>query len=280
MNKFTFKVEKQFNNFSALSFLKAVGLSNEIIKEVKFGGIFINGQVVKNVNNLVKEGDVITVVFIDVLNPYIKAQQGNLKVVFEDEYFLVIDKESGVLTHSSRYNESLSLEGLVYNKYKSAPFTFRAINRLDKDTRGLVLIAKDEFTASKFGSMLKDGKIEKRYIAKVVSKPKADHFIIEKPIMRESENSVKRVINGGGQYAKTECFYLGEDENGLHIIEVLLHTGRTHQIRVHLQSENLSLYGDALYGESVKGQTYYLKAYKLKFTHPFLNKEIEITATI
>ena len=280
MNKFTFKVEKQFNNFSALSFLKAVGLSNEIIKKVKFGGIFINGQVVKNVNNLVKEGDVLTVVFIDVLNPYIKAQQGNLKVVYEDEYFLVVDKESGVLTHSSRYNESLSLEGLVCNKYKSAPFTFRAINRLDKDTRGLVLIAKDEFTASKFGSMLKDGKIEKRYIAKVVSKPKADHFIIEKPIMRESENSVKRVISKSGQYAKTECFYLGEDESGLHIIELLLHTGRTHQIRVHLQSENLSLYADALYGESVKGQTYYLKAYKLKFIHPFLNKEMEITAPI
>ena len=280
MNKFTFKVEKQFNNFSVLSFLKTVGLSNEIIKKVKFGGVFVNGQVVKNVNNLVKEGDVITVVFIDVLNPYIKAQQGNLKVVYEDEYFLVVDKESGVLTHSSRYNESLSLEGLVYNKYKSAPFTFRAINRLDKDTRGLVLIAKDEFTASKFGFMLKDGKIEKRYIAKVVSKPKADHFIIEKPIMRESENSVKRVISKSGQYAKTECFYLGEDERGLHIIELLLHTGRTHQIRVHLQSENLSLYADALYGESVKGQTYYLKAYKLKFIHPFLNKEIEITATI
>ncbi|MBO5851164.1 MAG: RluA family pseudouridine synthase [Clostridia bacterium] len=277
MKTFTFKVEKQFNNYTILNFLKEIGVSNEIIKKVKFNGLFLNETKIKNINDLVKEGDVIKVVFNDVLNPFIKAQNGNLQVVYEDEYLLVVNKESGVLTHSSRHNESLSLEGLVYNYNKSEPYAFRAVNRLDKDTRGLVLIAKDELTASLLNEQIKQGKIEKRYIAKVKNEPKQNHFIIEKSIKRQSENSVKRVVDGGGQYAKTECFYLGKDENGLHNLEVLLHTGRTHQIRVHLQSENLALYADALYGEKVAEKTYYLNAYKLTFTHPFLNKKLTLT---
>ena len=143
-----------------------------------------------------------------------------------------------------------------------------------------MLIAKDEYVASLLNEELKKGKFEKRYIAKVKNKPLKSHFIIEKPIARQSESSIKRVINKSGQYAKTECFYLGEDGGGLHILEALLHTGRTHQIRVHLQSVNLPLYADSLYGEKVEGKTYYLNAYKLTFTHPILNKKMVLTASI
>lgn len=280
MKNYIFNVEEQFNNCSVLNFLKAIGLSQEIIKNVKFNGLFVNDIKITNINDLLSVGDQVKIVFNDVLNEFAKKEVGDLKVVYEDDYLLVAYKESGVLTHSSRYNNSPSLEGLVYNYNKNSPYTFRAINRLDKDTRGLVLIAKDELIASLLNNELKQGNIEKRYIAKVKNKPIDAHFIVEKPIARQSESGIKRVISNEGQYAKTEFYYLGEDENGLHILEALLHTGRTHQIRVHLQSVNLPLYGDSLYGEKVENKTYYLNAYKLKFIHPFLNKEIEITATI
>lgn len=278
MKNYVFKVEEQFNNYSVLNFLKAIGLSQEIIKSVKFNGLFVNDIKVKNINDTLTRGDQVKIVFTEVLNPYVRQEAGNLTVLYEDDYLLIVNKESGVLTHSSRYNNSPSLEGLVYNYCKNSPFTFRPINRLDKDTCGIVLIAKDEYVASLLNSELKQGKFEKRYIAKVKNKPLESHFIIEKPIARQSENSIKRVIDKSGQYAKTECFYLGEDENGLHNIEVLLHTGRTHQIRVHLSSVNLPLYADALYGEKVENKTYYLNAYKLTFTHPILNKKMEIIA--
>ena len=278
MNSYVFKVEEQFNDYSVLNFLKAKGLSQEIIKNVKFNSLFVNDIKVKNINDALTRGDQVKIVFTEVLNPYARQEAGNLTVLYEDDYLLIVNKESGVLTHSSRYNTAPSLEGLVYNYCKNSPFTFRPINRLDKDTCGIVLIAKDEYVASLLNSELKQGKFEKRYIAKVKNKPLESHFIIEKPIARQSENSIKRVISNDGQYAKTECFYLGEDGGGLHNIEVLLHTGRTHQIRVHLSSVNLPLYADALYGEKVENKTYYLNAYKLTFTHPILNKKMEIIA--
>ncbi len=278
MKNYIFKVEEQFNNCSVLNFLKAIGLSQEIIKNVKFNGLFVNDIKITNINDLLSVGDQVKIVFNDELNEFAKKEVGELKVVYEDDYLLVAYKESGVLTHSSRYNNSPSLEGLVYNYNKNSPYTFRAINRLDKDTQGLVLIAKDELIASLLNNELKQGNIEKRYIAKVKNKPIDAHFIVEKPIARQSESGIKRVISNDGQYAKTEFYYLGEDENGLHILEALLHTGRTHQIRVHLSSVNLPLYGDSLYGEKVENKTYYLNAYKLTFTHPILNKKMEIIA--
>ena len=278
MKNYVFKVEEQFNNYSVLNFLKAIGLSQEIIKNVKFNGLFVNDIKVKNINDLLTFGDQVKIVFNDVLNKFAHKEEGNLQVVYEDDYLLVVNKESGVLTHSSRYNNTPSLEGLVYNYSKNSPFTFRAINRLDKDTCGLVLIAKDEFIASLLNNELKQGKIEKRYIAKVKNKPIDSHFIVEKPIKRQSDSGIKRIIGDDGQYAKTEFYYLGEDGSGLHNLEALLHTGRTHQIRVHLQSVNLPLYADSLYGEKVENKTYYLNAYKLTFTHPILNKKMVLTA--
>ena len=280
MNNFKFKATEKFNNYTILNFLKLQGVSSEIIKKVKFTGLFLNGKKVKDINAKLNVLDEVEIVFSETINAFAKTYDGELLVLYEDEYFLVAFKESGVLTHSSKYNQTKSLEGLVYNKYKDNPFTYRPINRLDKDTSGLVIIAKDEFSASLLNEQIKSGEIKKRYIAKVKNKPTSNHFIIEKKIARESENSIKRIISDDGKYAKTECFYLGTDDNGLHVLEVLLHTGRTHQIRVHLQSVDLPLYADSLYGERVEGKTYYLNAYKLEFYHPFTKEKLKITAPI
>ena len=196
--------------------------------------------------------------------------------MYEDDYLLIVNKESGVLTHSSRYNTAPSLEGLVYNYCKNSPFTFRPINRLDKDTCGIVLIAKDEYVASLLNSELKQGKFEKRYVAKVKNKPLESHFIIEKPIKRQSSSSIKRECASDGKYAKSECNIIKKLENGNSIIDVRLITGRTHQIRVHLSSIGFPLYADSLYGEGVEGETYTLCAKRLQFIHPVTKKELII----
>ncbi len=280
MKQFTFTVNEEFNNFRLVDFLKKQGVSCEIILKIKYGGIFVNGVVNKNVNDPLKTNDAVKFILPpDIPNEHLTPVKGDLKILYEDEYMLAIVKERGILTHKLKFNDTPSLDALVTGYFLPYPFTFRAVNRLDKDTSGILLIAKDEFTASLLGEKIKNGEIIKTYTAVVVGKPKADKFIIEKPI-KKPENSIKRYCEEGGKYAKTECFFVKDLGNGLSLVDLILHTGRTHQIRVHLSSVGLPLYADSLYGREVKGKTYILHAKGLSFIHPFTNEKIELTSQI
>lgn len=277
MQEVVFNVAEQFNNFKACDFLKNQGVSDEIIKKVKFGGVFVNGVLLKNVNDKVYTSDTVKIVLpIDTPNPYITPIKGEIDVVYEDDYILAINKPQGMLTHSSMRNKTIALDQLVCGYFLPKPFTFRAINRLDKDTSGIVLVAKDIFTASLLGEQIKKGEIVKTYSALVKGTPNEDFFVIEKPIKRPSQSDIKRICASDGKYAKSECKVVNRLENGNSIIDVKLITGRTHQIRVHLSSIGFPLYADGLYGESVQGETYTLCAKKLQFIHPITKKETTI----
>ena len=279
MKEFLFIVKGKSEQQSALEFFKSQGVSLEIVQKVKKGGVYLNDELLLNINNAVKVGDNIKMVLPpDSENPFALSLKGELDVIFEDEYMLAVVKKSGVLTHSSKYSDNISLEQLVKGYFAPNPFTFRAINRLDKDTSGIVLIAKDEYTASLLGEQMKRGEIKKTYLALTMDTPKDKKFIVEKPIKRENQNGIKRVCASDGQYAKTEFEVLSKTAQGLTVVKALLHTGRTHQIRVHLASVGLPLYADALYGKKVDGESYYLHAYELKFIHPFKKQKMVFLA--
>ena len=281
MREFVFKVDKKFNNYKCIDFLRSIGISTEIITKVKFGGVFVDGKKLSNINDRVNLGEKVKVALPqDTPNPYITPKKEKLEIIFEDDYMLAVKKEKGILTHSSKGNSALSLEEIVCGYFLPNPFTFRPINRLDRDTSGIVLIAKDMLTASFLSEQMKRGEIKKTYSALVVGKPKENHFFIEKPIRSISENSMKRVCDKDGQYAKTECFVVGETKDGFTQIDAKLHTGRTHQIRVHLSSIGLPLYADALYGEKVEGKTYTLHAKSLEFIHPFTKEKINLVCEL
>ena len=276
MKEFLFKVNEKFNGYKVVDFLKSQSVSKEIILKVKFGGIKLNQEVVSNINQKVKTGDSITITLPpDQINQFITPIKENLDILYEDEYLLAVKKEKGVLTHSSKHNNVKSLEQIVLG-YLDEKVCFRPINRLDRDTSGIVLIAKDMFSASLMAKQMKEGLFKKTYSAVVVGKPDKKHFFIEKPIKRQSENSMKRVCDDSGDYAKTECTFVGE-KDGLSTLDITLHTGRTHQIRVHLKSVGLPLYADCLYGEKVDGKTYSLCAKTLEFIHPFTKEKIKLT---
>jgi len=279
MKEFVFVVDEQFNSIKPLNFLSAKGVSDEIIKKVKFGGVFINGLVLKNANERISFGDQVKIVLpLDLPNPYVVPIKAPLDVIYEDEYLIAVNKPKGMLTHSSRHNQTVALEQVVCGYFLPNSFTFRAVNRLDRDTSGIVLIAKDEYTASLLSEQIKKGEMQKTYSALVVGKPNTERFIIEKSIKRSSPNSMKRVCAEDGKYAKSECALVKMLDDGKSIIDVRLHTGRTHQIRVHLSSVGLPLFADSLYGEKVEGQTYTLHAKELKFIHPITKEEMVIRA--
>ena len=278
MKEFVFRVNKKYEGYKVVDFLKERGVSLELVQKIKRGGVFVNGKVLLNINDLVKNKDKVKIILPkDEANKHVIPVREKLKVLYEDEYLIAVVKESGVITHSAKYNESPSLEQKVCGYFLPDTFTFRPINRLDKDTSGIVLIAKDEFTASLLNEKIRNGKIKKTYRAIVKGIPQKRHFIIEQPIKRQSENSIKRVCDEAGQYAKTECRLKKVLDNGLSMLEIKPHTGRTHQIRVHLSHEGYPLYADALYGEKVIDKTFTLIAYRLEFIHPFTNKKIKIT---
>ena len=279
MKEFIFIVDQQFNNVKPLVFLGGQGISEVILKKIKFGGIFINGNVLKNANDVLKVGDEVKIILPpDEPNPYVEPVKAPLEIIYEDEYLMAVNKPKGMLTHSSRYNQTIALEQVVCGYFFPKPFTFRAVNRLDKDTSGVVLIAKDAYTASLLSEEIKQGKMQKIYSALVVGKVVDEHFIIEKPIKRIQANSIKRTCAQDGAYAKTECTLVKRLSEEKSIIDIKLHTGRTHQIRVHLSSVGLPLYADSTYGEKVEGQTYFLHAKELEFIHPITKKEMNIRA--
>ena len=279
MSEFIFVVDQQFNNKKPLDFLSEMGVSDVILKKVKFGGIFINGNVLKNANERLCFGDELKIVLPpDEPNPYIVPIKSPIDILYEDQYLIAVNKPKGMLTHSSKHNQTVTLEQVVCGYFLPLPFTFRAVNRLDKDTSGIVLIAKDAYTASLLGEQIKEGKMQKTYSALVVGELPSEHFIIEKPIKRLNPSSIKRTCADDGQSAKSECTLAKRLNNGKSLIDVRLHTGRTHQIRVHLSSVGLPLFADGLYGEKVEGQTYTLHAKELKFIHPITKKEVVIIA--
>ena len=154
MDKYTFIVEKE-NGYKALDFLKAKGISKEIIQKVKYGSVYLNNVKLNNINDKVHVGDTLHVLLPqDEINLFVRPVNAPLDIVYQDDYMIAVNKESGVLTHNSRGNDIISLDQMVCGYFAPKPFTFRAINRLDRDTSGIVLIAKDMISASFLGIVL------------------------------------------------------------------------------------------------------------------------------
>jgi 23S rRNA pseudouridine1911/1915/1917 synthase len=169
-------------------------------------------------------------------------------------------------THPSKGNNLPTLANGIM-AYFGGNHTFRSINRLDRDTSGIVLMAKDAYSAAVLSNSMKKGEFKKKYIAKIAGVPKEKYGIIDAPIRRESEGEMKRIVADDGKRAVTEYTVLCDNgENSL--VEVLLHTGRTHQIRVHFSHIGHPLAGDFLYGERIENESYSLHCFELSLPHP------------
>ena len=247
-----------------MDYLRHRGLSVTLVKRAKYGGIHLNGEVV-TVRAEVNLGDLIEIYAEDNVSEGIPPMDIPLTVLYEDEDILAVDKPTGMPTHPSKGNNLPTLANAVMGYY-GGDFVFRSVNRLDRDTSGIVIIAKNQFSAGALSSTMKKGMWNKKYHALISGIPTEKSGVIDAPIERVEEGNIKRMVRDDGKRAITEYLVIEEYEKDC-LCELHLLTGRTHQIRVHMAHIGHPLVSDFLYG-TPSDKEYYLRCKEISFPHP------------
>lgn len=278
--KLEYKVTAQEANKPVKNILKdKLNISSRLLIRLKNAqNIFVNNEP-KFVNHIVEENDIVTALIDFEEIDYIEPEEINLDIIYEDEYILVVNKPAGIVVHPSSYHLNNTLaNGVKY--YLNNNKKIRPINRLDRDTSGIVMFAKNEYVQECFQNK---SDYKKEYLAIVNGIIENDKGTINKPIARKPGSIMEREINyDKGQVAITHYDVLERFiEEGYTLLHIELETGRTHQIRVHFKSEGHILLGDDLYGapsELINRQA--LHAWKISFIHPITEQEIKLEANI
>ena len=255
------------------------GFSKGVITSLKTdSGMFVNNEPV-TVRRIMKENDILTIKLPDEKSENIVPVEMELDIIYEDEDILVVNKPSGMPTHPSIRHFTDTLANGVCYMYKDRDFMFRAVTRLDRETSGIVLIAKNRNSAHKLGEQLKNGMVEKTYYALCEGVFEKSEGEIEAPIARMCESIILRHVSKIGKYSKT-LYKVISKENEMSFVEVTPVTGRTHQIRVHLSYIGHPIFADYLYGNRKDGEKLRLHCGKLVFMHPVTNKKITLSCDI
>lgn len=270
MREIIFKIDDKNSGLMIRDFLRNFGVSSALLTKLKQdeNGIKLNGKFAKAIEVL-KSGDNLTINIKNSGKMPEKFEYENVKVAYNDEDILVLNKPPLMPVHESRNHRGDTLAN-VAACYMESDCAFRAVYRLDRDTSGLVLIAKNELAASKLA-----GKIKKDYYA-VVSGKFEGRGTIDLPIRRVQESIIERGVFDDGERAITHYEAIKTDgENTL--LKLNLETGRTHQIRVHFSHLGAPLWGDTLYGgncEKINRQALHCKT--IYFTHPITHEKITV----
>lgn len=229
-------------------------------------------------------GDILTVHIRETeSSPNIPPVELPLDIVYEDEDIIVVNKPAGMPVHPSlnNYRNSLANALMYYYQQQGKPFIFRCTNRLDRDTSGLTVIAKHMVSSSILSSMTARHEIEREYLAVVQGSVVPSSGTIDAPIGRTGSSLIERKIDfEHGERAVTH-YHVVKEENGHSLVSLILETGRTHQIRVHMKYIGFPLVGDYLYNPDMEYiQRQALHSCRLSFRHPITGKHMEFTADL
>jgi 23S rRNA pseudouridine1911/1915/1917 synthase len=250
-----------------------------LISAGREGRIKVNGSEEK-LNYMLSEGDIIEIELQRDETQDIEPVKMDLDIIYEDQDILILNKPPFIVVHPTKnYQTNTLSNGIIYYfREKGENTIVRLVSRLDMNTSGLIVVAKNQFTHM---AMARDKEsFKKTYIAVAHNKMKEKEGLIDLPILKE-EIGVKRIISPEGQESKT-LYKVIEEYNSSTLIRLNLLTGRTHQIRVHLSHLGCPIYGDDLYGEAdeeyIKRQA--LHAAKIEFCHPRTGEKMEFEAPL
>ena len=258
------------------AFLSEQNISKRTLIATKYEGgkLSVNGTE-RDVRHLLHRGDEVEILFpLEEVSAGLVVEDGDLAIVYEDDAILILDKPPGQSTIPSYNHQSGTLANFIAGKFdrESIPATIHVVTRLDHNTSGLVCIAKNRHIHHLFGTKLMKSSFQRQYTAVVEGHPKKDEFSLNGRIGRKEGSIIERIVREDGQEARTDVQVLSrtnKDGQDLTHVALVLHTGRTHQIRVHMQWAGHSIAGDDLYGG---GQTFIsrqaLHCTLLEFNHP------------
>ena len=254
-----------------------LSVSSRLLAELKRnGGIRLNG-VSAAVNQKVRTGDEISVCLCEEApSKHIVPEDIPLSVLYEDEDILAISKPKNMPVHPSLHHYGGTVGNAVCFRYRAEPFVFRPITRLDIDTTGIVLIAKNRLSAGILSDEMKNGKIHKTYYAVLSGTPREKTGRIDAPIERCGDSIIKRTVRPDGKSAQTDYAVIKPFADGTCVACIKPLTGRTHQIRVHMAYIGCPLLFDYMYGTEIPGETLYLHCGELAFVHPISKKNITL----
>ena len=275
--KYVVKNEQELREF-----LLENNISRKTLTRIKFdndGSIKVNSKE-ENVRHILKKDDIVEITLpSENYSDFVRFIDKPIEIVYEDAYFLIVNKEINLPSIPSRNSEDESLLERVnyYFREKNINSIPHIVTRLDKNTSGLVLIAKHRYIHALFSNM----EIDKYYTALINGKIE-QHGIIEAPIRRVSYSIIEREVGEDGEYAKTEYWLEKYNlKNNVSIVKLKLYTGKTHQIRVHMKYLGYPLLGDELYGGDVSLiSRQALHCSNLAFIHPIIGEKINVSVNL
>ncbi|WP_125581807.1 RluA family pseudouridine synthase [Levilactobacillus cerevisiae] len=266
--------------------LMAHGVTRTFLKQVKFHGgvITLDGREVR-VIAMAQPGQTVGLQLPpEPANDHVSTSFKPLDILYEDPHFLVVNKPAKMASVPSHLYPDDTLANRVKGHLTMihAPSTVtHIVTRLDRETSGVVLFAKHHFAHSILDKQLKDSQLDKRYIALATGCIAADHQLIDAPIGRAAGSFIKRTVRPDGRPAQTELWVRARSKTAT-LLAIKLHTGKTHQIRVHCQSIGHPLVGDWLYGKQTNPWIHRqaLHCARLRFYQPFLGEWITCYAPL
>ncbi len=273
-----------------------LNISSRLFSKLKNEHIYLNNNLLTTYTPL-KEGDILTINmgYAETQDNVVPNNDIHFDILYEDEWLLIVNKPANMPVHPTmmHYEDTLSNGIKAYFESNNLNKKIRLVNRLDKDTSGIVIIAKCEYIQEQLVKQMKQSIFEKEYLALVTGTLPIENRIItiDLPIKRKADSIIERMVAKDGEKAITQYEVIKNfknnenneinDDNNYSELNIKLLTGRTHQIRVHFSYLGHPILGDTLYG---KGSTLInrqaLHARQIKFIHPITKKELTIQAAI
>ena len=254
----------------------------DIKKLIENHAVFVNGISVRKPNFTVNEND--DILITDIIQKKINAISENIEinVIYEDEDIIVVNKKSGMVVHPAPGHHSGTLVNALLYKFKdlsdiNGSIRPGIVHRIDKDTSGLLVVAKNNDAHRFLAEQLKEHKVERTYLAWVEGRILNKITHLKLPIGRDSKNRQKMAVQKYNSKKAITHVYVEKILEKKTLVKCELETGRTHQIRVHLSYIKHPIVGDPVYGKKIDNFGQRLHAYKLKLIHPRTKKEMEFS---